>query len=212
LSTDRWHGEHVTELRACRRQLGLSQAGLADLVGVPLNSLRMWDCGTRPTPGDVLERAKVAAAEAVRDQQIKNLPELARELQVHVRTLQAAARTGRLEVRYGTRSVFGRSLRRSTRAAGKAFLRTYYKRYDGQPPGRFPVPSVVPTDFARRLRGLRRRFAITQADLAELVGAASKSVVYQWESRKRVPSPAFWDRVLALECAETHRRALLPLR
>ena len=49
-----------------------------------------------------------------------------------------------------------------------------------------------------RLRERRRRLKISQADLAELVGAANKSVVYQWESGKRVPSPVFWDRVLAI--------------
>jgi len=60
------------------------------------------------------------------------------------------------------RSVFGRALRLSTRAAGKAFLQTYYTRYSGQQ--------------------LQRRLEISQADLTEPVGAANKSIVYQWES------------------------------
>ena len=57
----------------------------------------------------------------------------------------------------------------------------------------------VPT----RLR--RRRFArfvaqrgLSQAQLATLVGAARKAVVYQWEARKRMPSPVFWQRITAL--------------
>lgn len=158
----------------------------------------MWDSGLRPTPSTVLDKAQVAAAEAVRDQQPLRLPALATQLHVHIRTLQAAARTGRLEVRYSERSVFGRPLRLSTLAAGKAFLRTYYKRYSGQPVGRFAVPGRVPTGCGPHLRELRRRLKISQNDLAELIGAANKAVVYQWESGKRTPSPVFWERVLAL--------------
>lgn len=161
----------------------------------------MWDSGLRSTPGGVLKQAKIAAAEAVRDQQPLNLPDLATELSVHVRTLQAAARTGRLEIRYSTRSVFGRPQRTCTRASGQAFLRTYYKRYSGQPVGSFEVPQAVSADYGRLLRELRRDLNISQADLAELVGAANKSVVYQWESGKRSPSPVFWDRVLTLNRA-----------
>jgi DNA-binding transcriptional regulator YiaG len=202
-SADRWHGERVTELRVCRRQLGLSQGELAALLKIPRNSLRMWDSGLRPTPGAVLDKARVAAAEAVRDHQPLTLPVLAAELNVHVRTLQAAARTGRLEVHYSVRSVFGRPLRFSTHAAGRAFLRTYYKRYGGQPAGCFEVPPHVPDRCRRRLRELRRRLKISQRDLAELVGAANKAVVYQWESGKRRPSAVFWKRLLML--TRTHQ-------
>ena len=35
--------------------------------------------------------------------------------------------------------------------------------------------------------------------LAEKVGAASKAVVYQWESAKRKPSPVFWLRIQRLQ-------------
>ena len=45
------------------------------------------------------------------------------------------------------------------------------------------------------------RVALSQAQLATLVGAAHKAVVYQWEARKRTPSPLFWQRIAAL-----HRR------
>jgi DNA-binding transcriptional regulator YiaG len=163
----------------------------------------MWDSGVRTTPGAVLDKARVIAAEAVRDEQPLTLPALATQLNVHLRTLQAAARTGRLKVRYSERSVFGRPLRHSTMAAGKGFLRTYYKRYSGQPVGRFEVPAPVPHGCGLHLRKLRRRFKISQSDLAELVGAANKAVVYQWESGKRTPSPVFWERVLTLNSRPT---------
>ena len=34
--------------------------------------------------------------------------------------------------------------------------------------------------------------------MATLVGAAQKAVVYQWEARKRTPSPLFWQRLTTL--------------
>jgi DNA-binding transcriptional regulator YiaG len=165
------------------------------MLGVPVNSLRMWDSGLRPTPNRILERARSAAVHAARYHEPLTLPALAEALNVHVRTLQAAARTGRLEVQYASRSLFGRPLRLATRLAGRVFLETYYKRYGGQAQGLFRVPRPAPSDYQDRLRGLRRRLKISQSDLAELVGAANKSVVYQWESGQRVPSPVFWDRI-----------------
>lgn len=45
--------------------------------------------------------------------------------------------------------------------------------------------------------GLRR--VISQQQLAASVGAASKAVVYQWESGKRKPSPVFWLRIERLQ-------------
>ena len=39
---------------------------------------------------------------------------------------------------------------------------------------------------------------LSQAQLATLVGAARKAVVYQWEARKRTPSPVFWQRLTTL--------------
>jgi DNA-binding XRE family transcriptional regulator len=63
-------------------------------------------------------------------------------------------------------------------------------------PGALPA---VPRDHDKRLRDLRRRRALTQDALARGIGAAGKAVVYQWESRKRTPSPVLWQRVLELE-------------
>jgi transcriptional regulator with XRE-family HTH domain len=40
---------------------------------------------------------------------------------------------------------------------------------------------------------------LTQAQFADKIGAASKAVVYQWESKKRKPSPVFWQRIEELE-------------
>jgi len=57
----------------------------------------------------------------------------------------------------------------------------------------------VPVNFAAQLIGLRRRLGISQAQLAAKVDAASKAVIYQWESGKRKPSPVFWLRITQLQ-------------
>jgi len=44
---------------------------------------------------------------------------------------------------------------------------------------------VVPSNFASHLIGLRLRLRITQGELARRIGAASKAVVYLWESCRR---------------------------
>ena len=60
-----------------------------------------------------------------------------------------------------------------------------------------PLPSVPP-DYDVRLKSLRAQLKLSQQALARLIGAAGKAVVYQWESRKRTPSPVFWKRIQAL--------------
>jgi DNA-binding XRE family transcriptional regulator len=52
----------------------------------------------------------------------------------------------------------------------------------------------VPSDWVRQLLHFRRELRLTQAQLAEQIGAAGKAVVYQWESGIRQPSPVFWLR------------------
>jgi DNA-binding XRE family transcriptional regulator len=47
----------------------------------------------------------------------------------------------------------------------------------------------VPSDYADRLLRVRRTLRLTQGQFAEAIGAANKAVVYQWESKKRKPSP-----------------------
>ena len=147
----------------------------------------MWDSGLRPVPAHVLPRARRATIEHARQTQLLPLSELATELGVHVRTLQAAARTGRLDVHFSEQSVFGRPRKVASRAAAERFIRTHYRRFAGQAPCPAPLPSVPP-DYDVRLKILRSEFELSQPALARLIGAAGKAVVYQWESRKRTPS------------------------
>ena len=42
--------EGMNELRELRRDADLSQRKLAELLSVPVNTLRMWDSGLRPVP------------------------------------------------------------------------------------------------------------------------------------------------------------------
>ena len=100
---------------------------------------------------------------------------------------------------YDTRSAFGRPVARATVAAGEAFKQLHYRRTTRwTPPVVGPTWSVVPENYDAQLVGLRMRLGLTQSELAERIGAASKAVVYQWESRKRVPSPVLWARVQRL--------------
>ena len=105
--------------------------------------------------------------------------------------------TGRLEAHFSVRSAFGRPIRRASRAAGDQFIAKHYRCFSGQELCPLPLP-IVPTDYDEHLRALRRRMRLTQEGLARRIGAAGKAVVYQWESRKRMPSPVLWARVEAL--------------
>jgi DNA-binding transcriptional regulator YiaG len=164
----------------------------------------MWDSGLRSTPLPIAKRAQGVMAARVKEQELLSLDDLARELGVYLRTLQAAARTGRLDAYFSVRSVFGRPIRFASRAAGQRFLTTHYRRFSGQQPCPLPL-STVPGDYGEQLRDLRQRLRLTQDALARRIGAARKAVVYQWEARKRIPSPVFWQRVLELKRV---RRAL----
>jgi len=187
----------MSEMRELRGKVGLSQRECAALLDVSEETFRVWDSGRRAVPVSALHRARRVVAEHARQTELLPLGQLAAELGVHVRTLQAAARTGRLEVRFSTRSVFGRPMRLASRAAGAQFKRTHYRRFAGQAVCAAPLPSV-PTDYDEQLKRLRRRLRLTQEGLARRVGAARKAVVYQWESRKRTPSPVFWQRIQEL--------------
>jgi DNA-binding transcriptional regulator YiaG len=177
-----------------RRRLGQSQEELAALLGVSAESCRAWDSGRRSVPLAILARARRAADEYSKQHEWLSLGQLASELGVHVATLQVAARRGRLNVRLDTRSVFRRPARRVTRAAGQDFLmRSYGKRTANVEPC-LPLVSV-PHNYDVRLKHLRRRLRLTQDALALEIGAAGKAVIYQWESRKRQPSPVLWREV-----------------
>jgi transcriptional regulator with XRE-family HTH domain len=116
----------VTALRTLRRTLGLTQAELAALLEVPVNSFRMWDSGLRPVPAMVLDLTKAHLARYAHEAERLPLKRLANELGVHVQTLQRAVRTGRLEASFSTRSVFGQPCRLATRAAAARFMSGHY--------------------------------------------------------------------------------------
>jgi DNA-binding transcriptional regulator YiaG len=188
----------MNELRELRRAIGLGQREFAALLSIPLETYRPWDSGRRIVSAAVLRRAREAIMHHQRRHELLPLGQLARELHVHLRTLQAAARTGRLDAHFSVRSAFGRPIRQASRAAGDAFIARHYRCFSGQEVCPLPLPTV-PDDDDDRLRGLRRRKRLTQDALARRIGAAGKAVVYQWESRKRTPSPVLWQRVLELE-------------
>ena len=126
-------------------------------------------------------------------------PVLALLIGVHVKTLRAAARDGRLPVTYDTRTTFRQLRARATLAAVTQFRHAYYGRPVRPADRRVPLTwAGVPDDYAEQIRALRRARGLSQAQLATLVGAARKAVVYQWEARKRTPSPLFWQRLTAL--------------
>jgi transcriptional regulator with XRE-family HTH domain len=52
----------VNTLRELRRDASLSQRALAELLDVPVNTLRMWDSGLRSAPPHMLLRVRKAIA------------------------------------------------------------------------------------------------------------------------------------------------------
>ena len=119
-----------------------------------------------------------------------------RLIHIHRRTLHAAAKDGRLRVTYDTRTTFRRLRVRATLADAECFLHEYFEKAVW--PKDRPAPlnwNQIPPDYDAQIRRVRRQLGLTQAQFAGLVGAARKAVVYQWESRKRCPSPVFWERI-----------------
>jgi DNA-binding transcriptional regulator YiaG len=192
-----WHGVGVTtELRDLRRAVGLNQHAFAALLGASIETLRTWDSGRRPVPLAILQRARKAVIDLPRNSELLSLDQLAREFGVHVRTLRAAARTGRLDVRFSSRAVFGRPIRFATRSAAATFMERYYRQSYSRMARRPSPPDMrVPLDYADRLLQVRRTLRLTQGQFAEAIGAANKAVVYQWESKKRTSSPVFWQTI-----------------
>jgi len=182
-------------LRQCRQALALSQSSFSTLLGVSLETYRIWDSGRRPPRHDVLNTANELALRSS-PHALLPLETLARLIHVHVRTLHAAAKDGRLRVTYDTRTTFRRLRVRATLANAEHFLHEYFEKAVW--PKERPVPlswHTIPPDYADRIRSVRQRMGLTQSELAARVGAARKAVVYQWESRKRCPSPVFWQRI-----------------
>jgi ribosome-binding protein aMBF1 (putative translation factor) len=131
------------------------------------------------------------------------LETLARLIDVHVRTLHAAAKDGRLRITYDTRTTFRRLRSRATLDDAETFRHAYFDRavWPEQPA---PLTwGQIPPDYADQIRAVRRQLGLTQTQLAARVGAARKAVVYQWESRKRCPSPLFWQRIRDLSAANS---------
>jgi DNA-binding transcriptional regulator YiaG len=182
-------------LRQCRYALGLSQSSFAAELGVALETYRTWDSGRRPVRLEILTRANALALR--RDPQaLLPLDTVALLINVHVRTLHAAAKDGRLRVAYDTRTTFRRLRTRATLADAETFLHSYFNKAVW--PKDRPTPlswNQIPPDYSAQIRHVRRRLGASQAQFAALVGAACKAVVYQWESRKRCPSPVFWQRI-----------------
>jgi DNA-binding transcriptional regulator YiaG len=182
-------------LRDIRITLGLSQAALASRLDVSIESLRAWDSGRRQTPAAVMQRAEQLVPCA--NGPLQPLRELAVDFDVHVRTLRAAARDGRLEATFRNRAFFGRPVALATRESVERFLATGYGRSPSAL-GLKPAFSNVPSEYATRILATRARLKLTQGALARRIGAANRAVVYQWESGKRRPSPVFWARLLRL--------------
>jgi len=188
----------VYELRALRREVDLSQQQFAALLGVPLNTFRMWDSGLRSPQPDVIARARAVVVEHQRQHELLSLDALATEFGIHQRTLRDAVRAGRLAVHLSTRSAFGRPIRRTTRAALLAFQQRYYRQSYSRTRPKPPRPASVdiPVDYAERVTLTRHALRLSMSAFAARIGAANKAVVYQWESGKRKPSTVFWKRIL----------------
>jgi DNA-binding transcriptional regulator YiaG len=194
-----WHRvRRMYERRELRRSPALGQREFAALLDVPLETLRTWNSGRQPTPASVLHRATVSVADYKQRSALLPLCELAKEPGVHIRTLHAAARTWRFQTHFSIRSVFGRPMRFSSRAAGEQFLATHHRRFSGQPVCPLPLPTV-PDNYDERLRGRRQRMRLTQDTLARRIGAAGKAVVYQWESRNGRRHPCCGNASLRLD-------------
>ena len=161
-------------LRACRIALGQSQAAFAAMLGASPESYRTWDAGRRATPPKTLARARVLATH--RDEHtLLPLAVLALIIGVHVKTLRAAARDGRLPVTYDTRTTFRRLRARATPAAARAFRRSYYGRTVRPADRRAPLTwSTVPIDYDVRIRAVRRNLGLSQARFAGAGGCRAK--------------------------------------
>ena len=126
------------------------------MLGVPPESYRTWDAGRRVTPPKMLARARALATHRD-DHALLPLPVLALLIGVHVKTLRAAARDGRLPVTYDTRTTFRRLRGRATLAAARQFRHSYFgrqvRRADRREP---PSWASVPADYDVQIRALRR--------------------------------------------------------
>ena len=111
-------------------------------------------------------------------------------------------RDGRLPVTYDNKTTFRRLRARATPAAAQLFRRSYFGRHVRRADRRQPLTwASVPRTTMRRFACFGRERGVSQAQFAAMIGAAGKAVVYQWEARKRCPSPVFWCRIRDLDSA-----------
>jgi len=106
----------ATILREIRTQLGLSQAECAKALGVAVETFRTGDAGRRPASEAIVSQARTLKPKRPLHD-LASLHILADELHVHVRTLRAAARDGRLAVTFAPRPFFGKLTATATREA-----------------------------------------------------------------------------------------------
>ena len=192
-------GDRSLTLRECRERLGLSQLEFAVQLDVPVETYRTWDSGRRLVRDTILAQARAFAGAHDRRAPV-SLETLALILGVHVRALRVAARDGRLKVTFNT-VAFGKPVPRATIEVGEQFMRVYYRqcyRWDKRSVRR-PTRPVVPADYPDRIRRVRIALGSSLGEFAATLGAANKAVVYQWEARKRTPSPVYWRKVVQLE-------------
>jgi DNA-binding XRE family transcriptional regulator len=184
----------TTENREVRSRLHLSQPQFAALLGVSTETYRTWDSGRRLVPDAWLDKARAVAAINDPDR-LWSLQELA---------TNSAFMFGRCEM---PRAPVG--LRSSTKTVSCFAIRYPERRW--RPVGSSWSDILQTVVLAIRIKASHARAAycpfrlesstcadptrtrLTQARLAEQIGAAGKAVVYQGESRKRKPSPAFWS-------------------
>jgi len=188
---------------------------MAARLGVNLETCRVLDSARRPAPIAILARARLLAAQVpvplvIRvpgpqslspsvEEPLLSLPTLAGMIGIHVRPLWNAAIRGQFAVVYDTRTTFRQLRSRSGFSEARRYREQHYgRRHLAGPLVSAPTWAAIPRDYDARIRRLRRRMHLTQATFARQLGAANKAVIYQWESRKRCPSPVFWRRIEAL--------------
>jgi hypothetical protein len=89
---------------------------------------------------------------------------LARLIHVHVKTLYAAARDGRLHVTYDTRTTFRRLRARATVADVDHFWRAYFEKAVWPKERSVPLSwHTIPADYADRIKSVRQRLGLSQA-------------------------------------------------
>ena len=207
-ASDRAHRAPVRDPRAAATAAAV-QAEFAAVLGVAAETYRTWDAGRRAVPEPWLNKARqlVAREDPAR---LWSMEALAAELGVHVRTLRNAARSG-TAVRDVRASRLVRAPRAPSDACGRprlcrAVLQAVLlpDRPDAYAPSAHPGACRLATTAAAGSG--RPRTHPNPAGPADRGGG--KAVVYQWEARKRRPSPVFWTKIEHLRTSGGRRHRL----